>query len=199
MANTCLSNNECNSSPGESTQMVVQITPYFPVRHFQLSPQSNGRSWLGNGSWGDYGHNRPNNRAHSGCDIYAQAGESVYAVKSGTIIAAEVQINSAGWGGASAIAIDHGDYIIRYCEIKNVSKTSGSVVQGEKIGEVSTTTFLPSQSMLHLEMYDKSATGSLTNAQSPKMVNSRPIKRRVDSINPTPYLEQWVNNIRPEE
>lgn len=199
MSNSFLTNNECNSTTGEDTEVHIEISPYFPVRHFMISPVSNGRSWLGNGSWGDYGHSRSRGtRSHAGCDIYANDGEPVYAVKSGTIVTNETTSNSPGWGGAGAITIDHGDYVIRYGEVKNILKTSGTVVQGERIAEVGNTTFYPAQAMLHLEMYDKSASGSLTNINSTKMVNGRLIKRRVDSLNPTPYLEQWINNIRPE-
>lgn len=188
------------SSLGEDTHSVVNLVPYFPVRNYVFSPVSHGRSWLGNGSWGDYGHNRSNGqRSHAGCDIYAQDGEPIYAVKSGVIISNETILKSPNWGNAGAITIDHGDYIIRYGEVKNITKTSGTVYQGEKIAEVSNTTIFPSQPMLHLEMYDKSATGSLTNRNSPKKVNGRLIMRRVDSIDPTQYLEQWVNNLRPEE
>lgn len=198
-SSSCLSNNECNSTPGDNTVVNVSITPYFPVRNTTPSPISQGHSWLGNGSWGDYGHNRSNGtRSHAGCDIYANENEPVYAVKSGTIISSETVSSSSGWGGAGAITIDHGDYIIRYGEVKNITQTSGTVTQGQRIAVVSNTTFYPAQAMLHLEMYDKSATGPLTNTNSPKMVNGRPIRRRIDSINPTPYLESWFTNLPPE-
>lgn len=200
MPNSCLTNNECSSTPGEDTEVHIEISPYFPVRNYVVSQASNGRSWLGNGSWGNYGHNRSNGaRSHAGCDIYTHEGESVYAVKSGTIISNETVTVSSQWGGAGVITIDHGDYIVRYGEVKNIVKTSGIVVQGEKIAEVSNTTYYLIQPMLHLEMYDKSASGSLSNMNSPKMVNGRPVKRRIDLINPTSFLENWVNNLRPAE
>ena len=195
----CLSNNECNSTPGDNTIVNVNIAPYFPVRKTTPSPISHGHSWLANGSWGDYGHNRSNGkRSHAGCDIYTQVDEPVYAVKSGTIISSETVSNSPGWGGAGAITVDHGDYIIRYGEVKNITQLSGPVVQGQRLAIVSNTTFYPAQAMLHLEMYNKTATGPLTNPNSPKKVNGRPIRRRVDSINPTHYLESWINNLPPE-
>lgn len=196
--NTCFSGNECFSTPGTDTQVTINISPYFPLRNHKPSPQSGGRSWLGNGSWGDFGHNRSNGmRSHSGCDIYVHAeGEPVYAVKSGTIILVEQP--SSSWGGAGAITIDHGDFIARYGETRNFSQTSGSVFQGQQIADVSNTTYYPAQPMLHFEMYSKSANGPLTVPPPGKLINNRGTRRRADLIDPTSYLETWINNLPPE-
>ena len=201
MTDNTLKNNETSSTQGEDTQVQVDIEPYFPTVAWTVPKNVGGakKSWLPP-AWGDYGHNRASGkRSHGGCDVYADEGTKVVAVKSGTIIAEETVKMSAGWGGAGAITIDHGDFIIRYGEVKNIKKTSGNVVQGEHIADVDNTTFYPKQAMLHLEMYDKTATGPLTQTSSKKKVNGRPIMRREDSIDPTPFLEKWLNNMPPKD
>lgn len=197
MANTLIGN-ELVSTPGMATEATVVISPCFPVSSHKSSPQSGGRSWLGNGSWGDFGHARSSGtRSHAGCDIYVNAeGEPVYAVKSGTILMVEQP--SDAWGGAGAITVDHGDYIVRYGEVNCFAQSAGQVFQGQKIAEVSNTTYYPSQPMLHFEMYAKSATGPLTVAAPGKLVNGRGTRRRDDLMDPTPFLETWVDNL-PQE
>jgi murein DD-endopeptidase MepM/ murein hydrolase activator NlpD len=51
-------------------------------------------------------------------------------------------------------------------------------------------------SMLHLELYDKSATGALTvtNNQTKKTANGTPFMRRRDLIDPTAKLSVWKDN-----
>ena len=200
MTNEVLQNNDVNSTLGDETHVQVEIAPYFPTVAWTKpkNVKDAKKSWLPP-AWGDYGHSRSSGkRSHAGCDIYADEGTKVIAVLSGTIVENETIKSSAGWGGAGAITIDHGDFIIRYGEVKNIKKLSGQVVQGEHIADVDNTTFYPAQAMLHLEMYDKSATGSLTQPSSTKRVNGRPIMRRIDSIDPTPFLEKWVNNMPPK-
>jgi murein DD-endopeptidase MepM/ murein hydrolase activator NlpD len=186
--------------PVAFVENISEPLPYFPVRQFDLSQY--GKSWLEPSS-GGYGHNRTNQngpRSHGGCDIYAPEGEAVYSIMDGKIISSETYATSQdGWGKTSVITIDHGDFIVRYAEVKNVSLTSGNVQAGQKIAEVKVTTYAPSRPMLHFEMYDKSETGSLSvGAGISKYLNGRPTKRRKDLMGPTPYLEKWVVNV-PEE
>ncbi len=181
----------------------VRQKPYFPVTKFDLSTAnygSTGRSWL-SPCWGEYGRNRPNNRAHAGCDIYAREGEAVYAIKSGKVVDSETTPSATGgWGNSQAITVDHGDFIVRYGEVKNLTLTSGYVRQGQKIAEVTHTTWLPVRPMLHFEIFDKSETGNLSmpgEAAQSKQVNGRPTYRRRDLLDPTSSLEIWVNNLPP--
>jgi hypothetical protein len=62
-----------------------------------------------------------------------------------------------------------------------------------KVGKLNSIT----QSMLHLELYDKSAQGALTvkNSTTKKTANGVPFMRRRDLIDPTPKLNEWKHRL----
>lgn len=206
-ANACLSNRKCQSTPGEETKHLVTISPYFPVKQRkQVTNPASGKaaeSWQsGGGVFGSHRNHRDktgkvvDTRAHAGCDIYVLAnGEPVYAVKSGQIVGC-IQVARSSWGNTQWIAVDHGDFIARYCEISDLAKTSGKVYQGELLGKVKTTTYAPKQPMLHFEIFSKSANGDFDVAFDTSLkVNGHPTGRRADLVNPTEYLEKWLKNL----
>ena len=206
-ANACLSNRECQSTPGDDTEHIVTISPFFPVKQRKqiVNPATSAKceSWqFGGGVFGSQRKHHDKSgksvglRAHAGCDIYVvDAGEPVYAVKSGEIMGC-ISHPASGWGGTQWIAVDHGDFIARYCEISNLAKTSGKVHQGEFLGKVKTTTYATKQPMLHFEMYSKAAKGDFeVEFYGSLAVNGQPTGRRADLLNPTSYLEKWKDNL----
>ncbi|MCV9936865.1 M23 family metallopeptidase [Boseaceae bacterium BT-24-1] len=133
-----------------------------------------------------FGANRTPTRRHAGCDLYAPDGTAMHAAASGKIIIFRLFYKNA-W----AVTVDHGDFIIRYgeCKAKLPPRLSvGSTVEeGQVIGWVTKMTGIVN-TMIHLEMYDKSATGELTNG-------SAPYNRRADLIDPTPFLNAWRSEL----
>jgi murein DD-endopeptidase MepM/ murein hydrolase activator NlpD len=133
-------------------------------------------------------------RAHAGCDLKAPVGTPIYAVKDGIV----VRKPSLFYAGTYAIEIDHGDFLIRYGEVDPVTYvTKGDhVVAGQLIGRVGDLEG-STNSMLHLEMYDKSAEGPLTvgSGESKFAPDGRPFYRRKDLIDPTAKLNAWSLNL----
>lgn len=207
--NACLEGNICKSTPGNETKQIVKISPYFPVRNRKSIKKTKTSepidSWeSGSGAFGSQRKRKKNGtteiRSHAGCDIYVAAeGESVYAVKSGEIIGC-IKSPRSSWGNTQWIAINHGDFTARYCEISELKKTAGKVYQGELIGKVKTTTFAPKQPMLHLEIYNNLDTGDFdVDFNSSAKVNGHHTGRRSDLADPTEFLNTWKNNLPQEE
>ena len=208
-----------NNVNGNSVSVVQaeDDRPYFPVRNYQKN--GNVVSWHPSVQ-GTYGWRRNGGaRAHAGSDIYTVEGENVHAVKDGTIITGEsFQTPSAGWGEACVITVDHGDILVRYCEVSDVIRLSGRVNKGDVIAKVKRTRWVNRRTgavtrprpMLHLEIYTKTETGALYRGVSESIQvpiyepgitsprRSAPTNRRRDAVNPGPYLDQWINNLPPE-
>jgi murein DD-endopeptidase MepM/ murein hydrolase activator NlpD len=129
-------------------------------------------------------------RAHGGCDLMCAQGTPVYAVQSG-----KVQLTPYGFkNGTYALEIDHGDFLIRYGEIKKecVLRQGDPVAPGEQIAEVG------ALGMLHFEMYDKSRFGGLTERNeklSKKRKDGVSFQRRLDVIDPNPQLTIWKSRL----
>lgn len=145
-----------------------------------------------------FGSNRSNGtRAHAGCDLYFPSGTAIHAVADGTVIAGPY----AFYAQTYAIEVDHGSFIVRYGEVQSSTNVSVgmSVTKGQKIAKVGHLVGISVPSdMLHLEMYSKSAGGALTvtsAASSKKRSDGIPFFRRSDLIDPTPFLNQWKNNL----
>lgn len=120
-------------------------------------------------------------RKHAGCDLYAPVGTPVFSVADGTIISI-YEFYLSTW----AIEVDHGDFIVRYGEVrKNMPvgiRAGARISAGRLIGEVGLLSGLK-VSMVHFEMYDGTATGPLTQR------SNKPYQRRKDLIDPTSYLD----------
>jgi murein DD-endopeptidase MepM/ murein hydrolase activator NlpD len=135
-----------------------------------------------------FGAPRAPGRLHAGCDLYAPDGTPIHAVEDGKII-----IFRNFYKNTWAVTVDHGAFLVRYGECSStlppglgIGKT---VSKGQVIGHVKKITGIIN-TMIHFEMYDKSATGELTNA-------SAPYKRRRDLIDPTPFLDRWATEPLP--
>jgi murein DD-endopeptidase MepM/ murein hydrolase activator NlpD len=103
-------------------------------------------------------------RAHAGIDIHYSngAGIAVYAMESGKVI----EYISNFYGGTSAIAVQHaGGSVARYCEISTSLRKGDTVTKGQQIAKI-TKNNQGGDTMLHLELYLGTETGSLTNTSN---------------------------------
>ncbi len=131
--------------------------------------------------YAQFGTNRSNGtRKHAGCDLYAAVGTPVFAVSQGTVFE-----KAHFYKGTYSIAINHGSFSARYCElIPSFNVQVGmQVAEGDFLGMIGKMEGL-SQSMLHFEMYNNSESGPLTNK-----TNGSPYFRRGDLMNPTSFLD----------
>ena len=142
-----------------------------------------------------FGARRSNGkRAHAGCDLYFPTGTIIHAITSGKVI------DDPYWfyDGTYALEIDHGTFVARYGEIQKQAlvRKGDHVSPGQPIAKVGNLLSIV-QSMLHLELYDKSAEGPLTvkTSKTKKTADGVPFWRRRDLIDPTPKLNEWKNNL----
>jgi murein DD-endopeptidase MepM/ murein hydrolase activator NlpD len=135
-------------------------------------------------------------RSHAGCDLYFPANTWIHAIAEGVVLRDPYHFYDVVF----ALDVDHGDFIARYGEIKtDCPLRAGDKVQaGAAIAQVGKMKSVD-QPMLHLELYDKTATGPLTeqNAARSKKRKSDgvPFFRRMDLIDPTLLLKQWSQNL----
>ena len=142
-----------------------------------------------------FGARRSNGaRAHAGCDLYFPTGTIIHAITSGRVIADPYWF----YDGTYALEIDHGTFVARYGEIqKHALVRKGDLVSpGQPIAKVGNLLSIV-QSMLHLELYDKSEQGPLTvkTSKTKKTADGVPFWRRRDLIDPTPKLNEWKYNL----
>lgn len=122
-------------------------------------------------------------RRHAAADLYANTGTIIHAVSAGEVIDFyEFYL------GTYALVIDHGDFIVRYGEIKG-SLPQGIAIgaqvrQGQGIAYVGRLIGL-SQDMLHFERFAGWAQGPLT------VRDQSPYQRRADLVDPTADLLAW--------
>ena len=132
-------------------------------------------------------------RAHAGCDLYFPVGTTIHAITAGTVTLGPYDF----YEGTYALEIDHGAFLARYGEIQKSAlvRQGDRVTAGQPIAKVGKLNSI-TNSMLHLELYDKSAEGALTvrNNQTKKTAKGVPFMRRRDLIDPTAKLNVWKNN-----
>jgi peptidoglycan hydrolase-like protein with peptidoglycan-binding domain len=157
-------------------------------------------------------------RAHAGCDLYAPAGEPIYAIEDGTI----TNYYDYYWQ-TFALVINHNGTLVLYGEVQPPKNGHGytgtdippenlrsglannlavrsSVKKGQHIAYVGQLRQLDKKTnkrvnykdtMLHFEMYKGNATGGLTQPSN-KTFDNVPIKnymRRKDLLNPKEYID----------
>jgi murein DD-endopeptidase MepM/ murein hydrolase activator NlpD len=129
-------------------------------------------------------------RAHAGCDLYAPVGTTIHAIASGTVTLGPYLF----YDGTYALEVDHGSFLARYGEIQKgtMVKAGDHVAAGQPIAKVGKLLSMKN-AMLHLELYDKSASGPLTvkNSSTKRSAKGVPFMRRADLIDPTQKLNQW--------
>jgi Peptidase family M23/Bacterial SH3 domain/Transglycosylase SLT domain len=138
-----------------------------------LSYKSGGREFRASRSDGT--------RAHAACDLIAAKGTEILAMEDGQIIEGPYYF----YEGTYAIEIKHDSgMVVRYGEISQtvpVGITVGArVSQGQVIARVGQLT--SGSSMLHLEIYQGTKTGNLTQS-------GNEFNRRSDLVDPTPFLD----------
>ena len=135
-------------------------------------------------------------RAHAGCDLYFPANTPIYAIADGVVLRDPYHFYDVVF----ALDVDHGDFVARYGEIKTDCplRAGDPVKAGTVIAKVGKMKSI-AQPMLHFELYDKSATGPLTEQNTSRSkkraTDGVPFFRRMDLIDPTPLLDQWSSNL----
>ena len=146
----------------------------FPLRQKpSLSYKDGGRQ---------FGADRPGGRKHAGCDLIAPKGTEILAMADGKVIVGPY----AFFSGTNAIEVKHDNgMVIRYCEIGQMLprgiQVGARVSKGQVIAYVGR--LHSGSSMLHLEMYQGTQNGALTQA------GNRPYQRRSDLLDPTDILD----------
>lgn len=131
-------------------------------------------------SSGSFGAARSNGRAHAGLDFISDVGTRVVAMTSGTVINVYTF-----YLDSKAVEVKNDDgTVIRYCELSPSVKIGDRVNQGDEIGKV---VMLQTSSMLHLEIYRGTTSGSLTQSDNDTYhyVPYRNYKRRSDLQDPS--------------
>jgi len=178
---------EAPSQPdvSESARKLFFPFPTLPAADWIRSPRA-------------FASNRNNGlRAHAGCDLYFEKGTWIYAISDGIVTRGPYPFYCQTF----ALEVDHGGFLARYGEIqaKTTVKEGDKVHAGQQIARVGHLIGIrvPSD-MLHLELYDKSASGPLTitdAARSKKRADGAPFMRRKDLIDPTSKLNQWQSQL----
>ena len=133
-------------------------------------------------------------RAHAGIDFTYKNGKGtpVYAMQSGKV----VEYCSNFYGGMQAIAVQHADgSVARYCEINTSLRVGDKVTQGQQIATIGKSN-IGGSTMLHLELYLGTASGSFTNRSNKTFdyVSGTKYERRRDLINPYFLLGLFDSN-----
>ena len=147
-----------------------------PVRTSYLNIPGTGRA---------FGYGR-SGRQHAALDYVVADGTPVYAMTGGTV----VEYSPNFYGGTQAIGVKNDDgSVARYCEIATSKRVGSRVEQGEQIGTMKKNN-IGGSSMLHLELYRGTASGSLTNTSNTTYdYVSGSFKRRRDLLDPTFLLQ----------
>jgi murein DD-endopeptidase MepM/ murein hydrolase activator NlpD len=145
-----------------------------PVKGLQIAAPNGGLRY--------FGAPRANGRAHAAIDFIAPNGTPVYAMTDGKVIR-----TSLFFENTYAVEVQNTDgTIARYGEIAPAVSVNKIVQRGDVIGKIITN--YGGTSMLHLEMYMGTASGSLSqenNTNTYKYVTLRNYERRSDLIDPT--------------
>lgn len=127
-------------------------------------------------------------RKHAGCDLIAAKGTEILAMADGQVIQSPYYFFS----GTYALEVKHDNgMVVRYCEISQTLprgiKSGARVSRGQVIAYVGRLD--SGSSMLHLEMYQGTKSGPLTQT-------GNIYKRRSDLVDPTPYLDNALTSTR---
>ncbi|HEX3011844.1 MAG TPA: peptidoglycan-binding protein [Syntrophomonadaceae bacterium] len=154
------------------------ITNFWQNRSTWLQPLKGLQTYVPAGS---FGSPRANGRAHAAVDLIAPSGRLVYAMTDGKVIR-----TSLFFENTYAVEVQNTDgTVARYCELAPAVSVGAIVHRGDVIGKIITN--WGGSSMLHLEMYKGTASGSLTQASNTSFwyVPARNYERRADLIDPT--------------
>jgi peptidoglycan hydrolase-like protein with peptidoglycan-binding domain len=157
-------------------------TGFWQARRTWLQPVKGRQTADPTGGARYFGASRANGRAHAAIDFIVPNGTPVYAMTDGKVIR-----TSLFFQNTSAVEVKNTDgTVARYCEIAPAVSVNTIVHRGDLIGRVITN--YAGTSMLHLEMYQGTASGSLSqgsNSGSYWYVKARNYQRRADLVDPT--------------
>lgn len=131
-------------------------------------------------------------RTHAGCDLLAPVGTEVYAIDYGIVLDVPKTPFIPNTNLYSVI-IEHNEYIVRYGEVsKDVAEgiyPGATVSEGQLISTLAKNN--KGGAMLHFEMYNKDATGFLSQKNNTTYwyVSDGMYQRRKDLLDPTNYLD----------
>ncbi len=101
---------------------------------------------------------------HTGVDLYCEPGAVVVAVEAGTVVAIEAFTGEAAgspwWFDTDAVLVEGASGVVVYGEVLPTTSVGATVQQGEVLGKVVTVLKKDkglSQTMLHLELYQRGA------------------------------------------
>lgn len=125
---------------------------------------------------------------HGAVDLIAKHGTPVLAIDDGEVLCDPYEF----FFGTYAIEVEHPQFIARYCEIapQTLVRRKSRVKSGQMIGRVGNQ---PGADMLHLELFDGSASGPLTTSRTKA---NQPYYRRKDLIDPTPLMDELAPSVR---
>ncbi len=178
---------DTGSSAGPSVTPSANATFFFPFKQLPSVNWTEGIRRFGARRSGG-------RRAHAACDLYFPEGTIIHAITDGRVTLGPYDF----YQGTFALEIDHGSFLARYGEIQRSTlvRQGDHVTAGQPIAKVGNLTGIVN-SMLHLELYDKSAQGPLTvrGNQTKKTSDGVPFMRRRDLIDPTAKLNEWQHNL----
>ena len=133
-----------------------------------------------------FGAVRSDGRLHAGIDWYVEngAGTPVYAMADGTV---EEYLYDSFYGGTGMLSVRHDDgSVARYGEVTPLVKSGVRVRKGQQIAVLKANSY-DGGTMLHLELYRGTASGSLTVSgnRSYTFLPSGNYRRRNDLLDPT--------------
>ncbi|MDD6031923.1 MAG: peptidoglycan-binding protein [Oscillospiraceae bacterium] len=133
-----------------------------------------------------FGAVRSDGRLHAGIDWYVEngAGTPVYAMADGTV---EEYLYDSFYGGTGMLSVRHDDgSVARYGEVTPLVKSGVRVRKGQQIAVLKANSY-DGGTMLHLELYRGTASGSLTVSgnRSYTFLSSGNYQRRRDLLDPT--------------
>lgn len=134
-------------------------------------------------------------RTHAACDLVVPPGTPVLAIEWGIVLDIPKTPFIPG-SQLYSVIIEHSFFIGRYTEISkdlpDAIHVGATVQEGQTIGYVQRNS--RGHGMLHLEMYDKSGSGPLSQKWNSKYKNvpEGNYQRRGDLMDPTPHLDQWA-------
>jgi murein DD-endopeptidase MepM/ murein hydrolase activator NlpD len=178
---------DTGTGAGSSVTLPIDAQFFFPFTH------------LPNVNWTEdirrFGARRSKGaRAHAACDLYAPEGTIIHAITAGKVTLGPYPF----YQGTFALEVDHGAFLARYGEIQQSTfvRQGDQVTAGQPIAKVGNLIGI-TNSMLHLELYNKTASGPLTvkGAQTARTASGMPYMRRKDLIDPTAKLNEWQNNL----
>lgn len=177
------------------TTVGTGLSPNPPGQRYFPFPMLPTATWTSGAR--AFGSNRSRGtRAHAGCDLYFPQGTWIYAITDGVVTRGPTWFYAQTY----ALEVDHGDFLARYGEVQANCpvRTGDRVVAGQKIARVGRLVGISVPSdMLHLELYDKSASGPLTvdAAQSARRHDGLPYFRRRDLVDPSTFLGTWSSRL----